>query len=54
MTASGREQNFQPGHYPILTRPAKPSNSTASRCAVWNFETRRAGPAKDAPVAPPS
>jgi len=37
----------------ILTRAAKRSNSMASRCAVWSFETlRRASPAKDAPVAP--
>jgi small subunit ribosomal protein S4 len=35
----------------ILTRAAKRPNSTASRCAVWSFETRRAGPAKDAPGA---
>ena len=39
----------------ILTHAAKPSNSTASRCAVWCFETlERASPAKDAPVVPPS
>jgi arsenical resistance protein ArsH len=39
----------------ILTRAAKRSNSTASRRAVWCFETlRRASPAKDAPVVPPS
>jgi|GEM_PF-6020026 len=39
----------------ILTRAAKRSNSTASRCAAWCFETlRRALPAKDAPAALPS